>query len=248
MAETTLNKSLLEHLLELRNRLMKSMLAVLIVFLSLVYFSNHIYEIISAPLVKKLPEGATMIATDVASPLLTPLKLTLVVSFFIAIPAVLYQLWAFVAPGLYKHERKLVLPLLISSSCLFYTGIAFAYFVVAPIVFGFFSAISLGGVEYATDITSYLDFVLSLFIAFGIAFEVPVAIVLLCWTGITDAKTLSAKRGYIVVAAFVIGMFLTPPDVFSQTLLAVPMYMLFEIGLFFSRFYVKKEIHEEAIL
>jgi len=248
MAETTLNKSLIEHLLELRNRLMKSMLAVLIVFLSLVYFSNHIYEIISEPLVKKLPEGATMIATDVASPLLTPLKLTLVVSFFIAIPAVLYQLWAFVAPGLYKHERKLVLPLLISSSCLFYAGIAFAYFVVAPIVFGFFSAISLGGVEYATDITSYLDFVLSLFIAFGIAFEVPVAIILLCWTGITDVKTLSEKRGYIVVGTFVIGMFLTPPDVFSQTLLAIPMYMLFEIGLFFSRFYVKKEIHQEAIL
>ena len=248
MAETTLNKSLIEHLLELRNRLMKSMLAVLIVFLSLVYFSNHIYEIISEPLVKKLPEGATMIATDVASPLLTPLKLTLVVSFFIAIPAVLYQLWAFVAPGLYKHERKLVLPLLISSSCLFYTGIAFAYFVVAPIVFGFFSAISLGGVEYATDITSYLDFVLSLFIAFGIAFEVPVAIILLCWTGITDVRTLSEKRGYILVGTFVIGMFLTPPDVFSQTLLAIPMYMLFEIGLFFSRFYVKKEIHQEAIL
>ncbi len=241
--ETT--QPLISHLLELRDRLLKSMAAVLVVFIGLVFFSGDIYEFISKPLIDRLPEGATMIATDVASPFFTPLKLTLIASVFVAVPLILYQVWAFVAPALYKHEKKLVMPLMFSSSLLFYCGVAFAYFVVFPLVFGFFTAISLGGVEFATDISSYLDFVLALFLAFGIAFEVPVAIILLCWTGATDVDSLKKKRPYVVVAAFVVGMMLTPPDVISQTLLAVPMLILFEFGMFFARFYVKPKQQTE---
>ncbi|MCG6276010.1 twin-arginine translocase subunit TatC [Vibrio vulnificus] len=245
MSTVEQTQPLISHLLELRNRLLKAILAVLIVFVGLIYFSGEIYEFISAPLVERLPEGATMIATDVASPFFTPLKLTLIVAVFLAVPFILYQVWAFVAPGLYKHERRLIMPLLVSSSLLFYCGVAFAYYVVFPLVFGFFTAISLGGVEFATDIASYLDFVLALFLAFGIAFEVPVAIILLCWTGATDPKSLSEKRPYILVGAFIVGMLLTPPDMISQTLLAIPMCLLFEVGLFFARFYTRKEESEE---
>ncbi|ASC55757.1 twin-arginine translocase subunit TatC [Vibrio vulnificus] len=245
MSTVEQTQPLISHLLELRNRLLKALLAVLIVFVGLIYFSGEIYEFISAPLVERLPEGATMIATDVASPFFTPLKLTLIVAVFLAVPFILYQVWAFVAPGLYKHERRLIMPLLASSSLLFYCGVAFAYYVVFPLVFGFFTAISLGGVEFATDIASYLDFVLALFLAFGIAFEVPVAIILLCWTGATDPKSLSEKRPYIIVGAFIVGMLLTPPDMISQTLLAIPMCLLFEVGLFFARFYTRKEESEE---
>ncbi|EJX1091702.1 TPA: twin-arginine translocase subunit TatC [Vibrio vulnificus] len=245
MSTVEQTQPLISHLLELRNRLLKALLAVLIVFVGLIYFSGEIYEFISAPLVERLPEGATMIATDVASPFFTPLKLTLIVAVFLAVPFILYQVWAFVAPGLYKHERRLIMPLLVSSSLLFYCGVAFAYYVVFPLVFGFFTAISLGGVEFATDIASYLDFVLALFLAFGIAFEVPVAIILLCWTGATDPKSLSEKRPYIIVGAFIVGMLLTPPDMISQTLLAIPMCLLFEVGLFFARFYTRKEESEE---
>ncbi|MGC9421321.1 twin-arginine translocase subunit TatC [Vibrio sp.] len=236
---------LISHLLELRDRLLRSIAAVILVFIGLIYFSNHIYEFVSRPLVERLPEGATMIATDVASPFFTPLKLTLIAAVFLSVPYILYQVWAFVAPGLYKHERRLIFPLLMSSSLLFYCGVAFAYFVVFPLVFGFFTAISLGGVEFATDIASYLDFVLALFLAFGIAFEVPVAIILLCWTGATTPKALAAKRPYIVVAAFVVGMLLTPPDIISQTLLAIPMCLLFEVGLFFARFYGQRGQDQE---
>lgn len=241
MSSVEQTQPLISHLLELRNRLLKAILAILVVFVGLIYFSNEIYEFISKPLVERLPEGATMIATDVASPFFTPLKLTLIASVFVAVPFILHQVWAFVAPGLYKHERRLIMPLMFSSSLLFYCGVAFAYYVVFPLVFGFFTAISLGGVEFATDISSYLDFVLALFLAFGIAFEVPVAIILLCWTGATTPKSLSEKRPYIVVAAFVVGMMLTPPDMISQTLLAIPMCLLFEVGLFFARFYVRKK-------
>ncbi|MBE3669942.1 twin arginine-targeting protein translocase TatC [Vibrio navarrensis] len=240
MSSVEQTQSLISHLLELRNRLLKAIASVLVVFVGLIYFSAEIYEFVSAPLVERLPAGATMIATDVASPFFTPLKLTLIASVFVAVPFILYQVWAFVAPGLYKHERRLVMPLLVSSSLLFYCGVAFAYFVVFPLVFSFFTAISLGGVEFATDIASYLDFVLALFLAFGIAFEVPVAIILLCWTGATNPKSLSEKRPYIVVGAFVVGMLLTPPDIISQTLLAIPMCLLFEVGLFFARFYTRK--------
>ncbi len=235
---------LISHLLELRNRLLKAVTAVVVIFIGLIYFSNEIYEFVSKPLVERLPAGATMIATDVASPFFTPLKLTLIAAVFLAVPFILYQVWAFVAPGLYKHERRLIFPLLVSSSLLFYCGVAFAYFVVFPLVFGFFTAISLGGVEFATDIASYLDFVLALFLAFGIAFEVPVAIILLCWTGATTPKSLSEKRPYIIVGAFVVGMLLTPPDMISQTLLAIPMCLLFEVGLFFARFYTRDAADE----
>ena len=236
---------LISHLLELRNRVLRALVAVLVVFVGLLYFSGDIYEFVSKPLVDKLPEGATMIATDVASPFFTPLKLTLITSVFIAVPLILYQVWAFVAPGLYKHERRLIMPLMFSSSLLFYAGVSFAYFVVFPLVFGFFTAISLGGVEFATDISSYLDFVLALFMAFGIAFEIPVVIILLCWTGATTPDELREKRPYIVVMAFIVGMLLTPPDIISQTLLAIPMCLLFEVGLFFARFYVRKDEDEE---
>ncbi|MCL9781213.1 twin-arginine translocase subunit TatC [Vibrio sp. S4M6] len=241
------SQPLMRHLLELRSRLLKCISSIFIVFAALAYFSNNIYNFVSAPLVERLPKGATMIATSVVSPLFTPVKLTLVVSVFIAVPYILYQIWAFIAPGLYKHEKRLITPLLISSSLLFYCGVAFAYFAVLPIVFRFFTAISLGGVEYATDITSYLDFVLTVFMGFGVAFEIPVAIILICWMGITTPKALSEKRPYIIVGAFVVGMFLTPPDMLSQTLLAVPMCLLFELGLFFSRFYIPKGSREVAV-
>ncbi|WP_186592355.1 twin-arginine translocase subunit TatC [Vibrio cholerae] len=245
MSSVEQTQPLISHLLELRNRLLKAVTAVVVIFIGLIYFSNEIYEFVSKPLVERLPAGATMIATDVASPFFTPLKLTLIAAVFLAVPFILYQVWAFVAPGLYKHERRLIFPLLVSSSLLFYCGVAFAYFVVFPLVFGFFTAISLGGVEFATDIASYLDFVLALFLAFGIAFEVPVAIILLCWTGATTPKSLSEKRPYIIVGAFVVGMLLTPPDMISQTLLAIPMCLLFEVGLFFARFYTRDAADEE---
>ncbi|TKI07128.1 Sec-independent protein translocase subunit TatC [Martelella alba] len=231
---------LISHLIELRKRLLNCIISVLVVFLILVYFANDIYQIVSAPLIKQLPAGASMIATDVASPFFTPIKLTIIVSVFVAAPLLLYQIWAFIAPALYKHERRLVMPLLFSSTILFYVGIAFAYFIVFPLAFSFFARTAPRGVLIATDINNYLDFVMALFFAFGVAFEVPIAIVLLCWTGVVKPEALKKKRPYVLVGAFVVGMLLTPPDVFSQTLLAIPMYLLFEIGLFFSRFYVGK--------
>ncbi|WP_413113028.1 twin-arginine translocase subunit TatC [Thaumasiovibrio sp. DFM-14] len=235
------SQPLIQHLVELRGRLLRALSAVMVFFLGLVWFANDIYAFLSAPLIARLPEGATMIATDVASPFFTPLKLTLVVSVFLAVPVILYQVWAFVAPGLYQHEKKLVNPLLISSSLLFYAGVAFAYYVVFPLVFSFFTATTPEGVQMATDIASYLDFVLAIFFAFGVAFEVPIAIILLCWTGATDPQTLASKRPYIIVASFVVGMLLTPPDMISQTLLAIPICILFELGLFVSRFYLPKD-------
>ncbi|QHP60154.1 Sec-independent protein translocase subunit TatC [Pectobacterium carotovorum] len=231
---------LISHLIELRKRLLNSIICVLAVFVVLVYFANDIYQVVSAPLIKQLPAGASMIATDVASPFFAPIKLTMIVSVFVAAPLVLYQVWAFIAPALYKHERRLMMPLLVSSSLLFYMGMAFAYFVVFPLAFGFFAKTAPVGVLIATDINNYLDFVMALFMAFGVSFEVPVAIVLLCWSGVVTPEDLKKKRPYILVGAFVVGMLLTPPDVFSQTLLAIPMYLLFEIGVFFARFYVGK--------
>ncbi|MFQ1827889.1 twin-arginine translocase subunit TatC [Aeromonas veronii] len=236
---------LISHLVELRTRLLRSITAILVVFLALIYFSNNIYDFVAQPLLSQLPQGTSMIATDVATPFLTPIKLTLVVSFFVAIPYLLYQAWAFIAPGLYQHERRLIMPLVVSSALLFYAGMAFAYYVVFPLVFGFFTSTAPAGVTVATDIASYLDFVLTLFFAFGVAFEIPVATILLCWTGVTTPQNLKEKRPYVVVGVFVVGMLLTPPDVFSQTLLAIPMWALWEIGLFFARFYVKKEDEEQ---
>ncbi|MFM4725260.1 twin-arginine translocase subunit TatC [Aeromonas veronii] len=236
---------LISHLVELRTRLLRSITAILVVFLALIYFSNNIYDFVAQPLLSQLPAGTSMIATDVATPFLTPIKLTLVVSFFVAIPYLLYQAWAFIAPGLYQHERRLIMPLVVSSALLFYAGMAFAYYVVFPLVFGFFTSTAPAGVTVATDIASYLDFVLTLFFAFGVAFEIPVATILLCWTGVTTPQNLKEKRPYVIVGVFVVGMLLTPPDVFSQTLLAIPMWALWEIGLFFARFYVKKEDEEQ---
>ncbi|WP_150137607.1 twin-arginine translocase subunit TatC [Candidatus Enterovibrio escicola] len=236
---------LINHLAEVRDRLLRVLVAIFFVFICLVYFSNDIYTFIAAPLVARLPEGTSMIATDVASPFFTPIKLTLVISVLIVVPVVLYQLWAFIAPGLYKHEKRLVIPLLISSSLLFYFGVSFAYFVVFPLVFYFFTSIAPVDVKIATDIASYLDFILSLFMAFGIAFEIPVCIILLVWRGLVTPDDLRIKRPYIVVVAFVVGMLLTPPDLFSQMLLAIPMCLLFEVGLFFSRFYKPCEKYDQ---
>lgn len=239
-----IEQPLVAHLVELRDRLIRCVATIGIVFLSLIYFANDIFTFLAEPLLRHMPENTSMIATEVASPFLTPFKLTLVVSFFIAVPMVLYQAWAFIAPGLYKNERRLVYPLLISSSLLFYLGMAFAYFVVFPIIFKFFTSVAPEGVAVTTDISRYLDFVLKLFFAFGVAFEVPIATFLMIWAGVTSVESLAQKRPYIIVGAFVIGMLLTPPDVFSQSLLALPMWVLFELGLFISRMFVNKREQE----
>ena len=233
------------HLIELRDRLLRAVLAVVVVFLCLFYFANDLYTFVAEPLMRHMPQGTSMIATEVASPFLTPFKLTLVISIFACIPYLLYQAWAFIAPGLYQSERKLVFPLLLSSTLLFYLGMVFAYYVVFPLVFGFLTKVAPEGVAVMTDISRYLDFVLKMFFAFGVAFEVPIATILVIWTGMTTAESLAAKRPYVIVAAFVIGMLLTPPDVISQTLLALPMWLLFELGLIFSRLYVSKETEAE---
>jgi sec-independent protein translocase protein TatC len=232
----------ISHLIELRNRLLRIVLAIAILTLALMPFSNLLFTRLSGPLISHLPQGSKMIAIEVASPFLIPFKLTLVLAVFLAMPYVLYQVWAFVAPGLYQHERRLILPLLASSTVLFYLGALFAYFVVFPLVFAFFTSTAPEGVSVMTDISRYLDFVLTLFIAFGAAFEVPVVTVLLVWTGMVTEEGLRRKRPYIIVAAFVIGGVLTPPDVISQTLLAVPMWMLFELGLLFSRWFMSKRV------
>jgi sec-independent protein translocase protein TatC len=208
--------------------------SVVIIFLPLFYFANDLYSYISEPLRAYLPEGATMIATEVASPFLTPFKLTLVLAIFIAIPYILHQLWSFIAPGLYSSEKRLAIPLLTSSVLLFYGGIAFAFYVVFPLIFGFFTSAAPAGVTVMTDINRYLDFVLKLFFAFGLAFEIPIATLLLVWTGATTVENLRKKRPYVVVGCFIIGMLLTPPDIISQLLLALPMWILFEIGILFA--------------
>ena len=222
------------HLIELRSRLLNGLCAILIVFLCLFYFANDIYSLIAAPLVEKLSSGSTMIATEVASPFMAPFKLTLFSAVFIAMPYLLAQIWGFIAPGLYQQEKRFARPLLISSILLFYVGTAFAYFVVFPLIFGFFTAVTPDGVAVMTDISRYLDFVLKIFFAFGIAFEVPVATVLLVWSGFTSVEALKKNRPYVIVTAFVLGMLLTPPDIISQVLLALPIWLLFEAGLFFS--------------
>ena len=229
-------RPLIAHLTELRDKLLRSLLAILVVFIGLFSFANEIYAFVSKPLRAILPEGATMIATEVASPFLTPFKLTLVSAVFLAIPYVLYQVWSFIAPGMYKHEKRLAIPLFFSSIVLFYAGAAFAYFVVFPLIFAFFTSVGPEDITIMTDINSYLDFVLKLFFAFGLAFEIPIAAVLMIWAGITTPDELAKKRPYIIVGCFILGMLLTPPDIISQALLAIPMWMLFEVGVFFGRF------------
>ncbi|VAW72886.1 Twin-arginine translocation protein TatC [hydrothermal vent metagenome] len=234
------------HLIELRDRLLRSVLVIIVIFVVAFPFANDIYHILAKPLVDNLPEGGSMIATGVISPFLTPIKLAFIVSIFAAFPYLIYQAWAFIAPGLYKHEKKLAVPLIASSAILFYVGIAFAYFIVLPNVFTFMMTMAIDGVNHAPDITYYLDFTLKMFFAFGIAFEVPIATILLVLGGVTTPQSLAEKRPYIVVGAFVFGMLLTPPDPASQVMLAIPMWILFEIGLIFSRLLKKKESDEDA--
>ncbi len=238
MTETNPNDkelSFLEHLVELRSRLLKACLAVLVILLVLLPFARRLYALLAAPLTAVLPEDSSMIAIDVASPFLTPFKMALLLALILAIPIVLYQLWAFVAPALYREEKRLARPLLYTSVFLFYAGCAFAYFVVFPLVFGFFTRVAPEGVTVMTDISKYLDFVMTLFLAFGITFEVPIATIILVATGMTTIEQLSKIRAYVLVGAFALGMLLTPPDVISQTLLALPMWLLFEVGILMSR-------------
>jgi len=237
---------LVAHLTELRDKLLRAVLAVLVMFICLFPFANEIYAFVSEPLRAILPEGATMIATEVASPFLTPFKLTLVAAVFLVIPYLLYQLWSFIAPGMYKHEKRLAIPLLVSSVLLFYAGAAFAYFVVFPLIFAFFTSVGPEDITIMTDINSYLDFVLKLFFAFGLAFEIPIAAVLMIWAGITTPEDLVKKRPYIIVGCFIFGMLLTPPDIISQSLLALPMWLLFEIGVFFGRFISREDGASES--
>ena len=224
---------LVAHLTELRTRLLRCVVTVLVVFAGPFYFAQDIYALVAAPLRAYLPEGATMIATGVASPFLTPFKLTMVVSLFLSMPIILQQIWGFIAPGLYKHEKRIAVPLMIASIALFYIGMAFAYFAVFPIMFSFFASVTPQGVEMMTDIGQYLDFVLTLFFSFGVAFQIPVATFLLVWIGVVDVATLRKSRPYVIVGCFLVGMILTPPDIFSQTLLAIPMWFLFEVGVIF---------------
>jgi len=237
--------TLLSHLIELRGRLLKITASVVVLFICLLPWSADIFTLVSEPLRAVLP-GGKMIATEVASPLITPFKLTFFVALFIAMPVVLYQVWAFVAPGLYKKEKHFAMPLLATSIVLFYVGVAFAYYLVFPLIFKFFTGIAPQGVEVQTDISKFLDFITTIIFAFGLAFEVPIATVLVVWTGLTSPKKLSKARPYVFLGAFVIGMFLTPPDIISQTLLAVPVYLLFELGILMSRiFVIRKEEPEE---
>ena len=238
--------TLLSHLVELRSRLIKIAASVIVLFAAFIPFAQEIFAVVSQPLIEVLP-GQQMIATAVASPLLTPFKLTFFVALFVAMPVILYQVWAFVAPGLYKKEKHFAFPLLASSILLFYAGVAFAYFVVFPLVFGFFTAITPDGVEMMTDISAYLDFITTIVLAFGIAFEVPIATVLIVWTGLTTPDKLGKARPYVFLGAFVVGMLLTPPDIISQTLLAVPVYLLFEAGIIMARIFAKKPQDAEEV-
>ncbi len=223
------------HLIEFRDRVLRIFISILVIFAGLFAFSQDLYLYISEPIRAFLPDSSTMIATEVASPFLTPFKLTLVLSMFAAMPYILYQVWAFVAPGLYKREKKIVLPLFFFSVMLFYGGMAFAYYVVFPLVFMFFTSIAPEGISVMPDIRSYLDFVLKLFFAFGLSFEIPIAVVILSWMGVVEPDNLAKKRPYVFVLCFILGMLLTPPDIISQTLLAIPMWLLFEIGILFGR-------------
>lgn len=243
--EQDTEQPLISHLVELRQRLMYVLLIILGIFLGLFYFANDLYTYLSAPLTALLPEGTSMIATDVTSPFFAPFKLTLVAAIFAAMPFILHQIWGFIAPGLYQHEKKFAVPLLASSIVLFYAGIAFAYFVVFPLIFGFFTSVGPDNVAVMTDISSYLNFVLKLFFAFGIVFEIPIATLLLIWSGAATVEGLRNKRAYVIVGCFVLGMLLTPPDVISQSLLALPMWLLFESGIILGVIFVKRSHDEE---
>ena len=233
---TDTQESFLSHLIELRTRLMRSIVAVVVVVVVLFPFAKDIYGALAMPLLRVLPHGATMIATDVTGTFLVPLKVTLMAAFLIALPYVLYQAWAFVAPGLYQHEKRLVLPVLVSSCLFFVLGMSFAYFFVFPVAFGFFAGYTPAGVQMMTDIDKYLSFVLTMFIAFGITFETPVVVVVLVRMGVVSLDKLKSIRPYVIVGAFVVGAVFTPPDVISQCMLAVPLWLLYELGLLLARF------------
>lgn len=232
--------TLISHLVELRDRLLRAVIAVAVVFAPCAYFSRELFTLIATPLIEKMPAGASMIATSVISPFMAPLKLSLFVALFLAMPYVLYQAWAFVAPGLYKHEKNFAVPLVVSSIVLFYAGAAFAHFVVFPVMFAFLTTTAPSGVQIMTDMANYLDFVLLLYFAFGVAFEIPIATVLLALTGLMKVETMAKNRGYVLLGIFVIAAFLTPPDAISQTAMAVPMYLLYEVGIVMSRIMLKK--------
>ena len=233
------------HLIELRDRILRIVIVVIAFFVVLFFFANDLYHLVSQPLLDQLPDGSTMIATGVAAPFLTPFKLSLVSSIFLAIPYIFYQFWSFVAPGLYQHEKRLALPLIASSVILFYSGIVFSFYIVFPLMFAFFTATTPEGVAMMTDISQYLDFILKMFFAFGLAFEVPVVTIVLTITGVTDADKLAEKRPYVIVGSFILGMLLTPPDIVSQTLLAIPIWLLFELGIVFSRIIGNRKAREQ---
>jgi sec-independent protein translocase protein TatC len=236
--------SLISHLIELRDRLLRSVIAVAIMFIPCAMYSDRLFTLVAQPLISKMPEGTSMIATSLVSPFIAPLKLSLLTALFLAMPVVLYQAWAFVAPGLYRHEKRFAVPLVISSIVLFYAGVAFAYFVVFPLMFAFLTSTAPVGVKVMTDISNYLDFVLLLFFAFGIAFEIPVATVLLAATGLVKLETMQNNRGYVILGIFIVAAFLTPPDALSQCFMAVPMYILYEGGIVMARVLIKKRNEE----
>ena len=229
-------ETFISHLIELRSRLLRSIIAVVAVLLCLFPWAKEIYALLAAPLLRALPKGSTMIATDVTGTFLVPLKVTLMAAFLLALPYVLYQMWAFVAPGLYQHEKRLALPVIVSSVFFFALGMAFAYFVVFPIAFGFFAGYAPAGVQMMTDIDKYLSFVLTMFIAFGVTFETPIVVIVLVRFGVVSLEKLRSLRGYVIVGAFIVGAIFTPPDILSQVMLAVPLWLLFELGLLVARF------------
>jgi len=238
--------TLISHLLELRDRLLRSVIAVFIAFIPLAWYQNQLFTLVAQPLIDKLPAGTSLIATSVVAPFMAPLKLSLIGALFLAMPYVLYQVWAFIAPGLYWHERRFAVPLLVSSIVLFYTGVAFAYFVVFPLMFAFLASATPVGVKMMTDMSSYLDFVLLLFFAFGVAFEVPVATVLLVATGLVKISTLKNNRGYVILGIFVVAAILTPPDAVSQCFMAVPMWILYEAGILFAQVLLRDKLKARA--
>ncbi len=240
--------SLISHLLELRDRLLRAVIAVAVLFVPCAFFSKQLFTLLALPLLEKMPQGTSMIATSVVAPVMAPLKLALFVALFAAMPYVLYQVWAFVAPGLYRREKRFAIPLVLSSILLFYAGAAFAYFIVFPLMFAFLTSTAPVGVQVMTDMTNYLDFVVLLFFAFGIAFEIPVATVLLAATGLVRVETMAKNRGYVVLGIFVVAAFLTPPDAVSQSFMAVPMYLLYEIGIVLSRLLLKQQHAEQKQL
>ena len=244
--ETLAEGSLISHLLELRDRLLHSVIAVFVLFIPCAFFQDPLYTLIAQPLLQKLPAGAQMIATNPVSPFLVPLKLAFMASIFLAMPYILFQAWAFIAPGLYRHEKRFAVPLAVSSVVLFYTGIAFAYFVVYPLMFGFLATSGPEGVAFTPEISEYLNFVLLLFLAFGIAFEVPVATVLLAATGLVKVETMTKNRGYVILGIFIVAAFLTPADAISQSMMAVPMWLLYEAGVILSRLMLKDRAARQA--